>query len=189
MAIYNRNKLAKELYVGSKPVRAVYAGSQKVWPSMPDDEIIFNGLRWKINNLTGLILGGGYEYNGNWYYNYLYANAAPNVVGGGWRLPTKAEFEALNNLQSFKGTENSRGFIFIPEDEGDALFFPFNGYMTTEATTPMEVSTVGYYWTSTPDTVYDNHNFAAIMGPLDSDYYTEAKSYDKQFPVRLVHDL
>ncbi len=34
MAIYNGNKLAKKLYVGTKPVRAVYAGSQKVWPSV-----------------------------------------------------------------------------------------------------------------------------------------------------------
>lgn len=34
MAIYNGNKLAKKLYVGTKPVRAVYAGSRKVWPSV-----------------------------------------------------------------------------------------------------------------------------------------------------------
>ncbi len=34
MTIYNGNKLAKKLYVGTKPVRAVYAGSQKVWPSV-----------------------------------------------------------------------------------------------------------------------------------------------------------
>ncbi len=34
MAICNGNELAKKLYVGNKPVRAVYAGSRKVWPSV-----------------------------------------------------------------------------------------------------------------------------------------------------------
>lgn len=34
MAIYDGNKFAKKLYIGSKPVRALYAGSGKVWPNV-----------------------------------------------------------------------------------------------------------------------------------------------------------
>ena len=37
MAVCNANKPVRRLFVGSKPVQAVYAGSTKVWPDDPND--------------------------------------------------------------------------------------------------------------------------------------------------------
>lgn len=191
MAIYNGNKLAKKLYVGNKPVRAVYAGSQKVWPSIPDDEILFNGLRWKRDNLAGKYRAQGKElgteYGGNWYYNYLEANAIQTVVGGGWRLPTEEEFNALPNATvAYK--DNSYGFLFT-SDEGGALFFPFNGFIPPDGNMALSVSEFGNYWTSTPDTENGGYNFTANMGIMDSGLDTQATDWNEKISVRLVHDL
>src|SRR5574344_124259 len=98
---------------------------------------------------------------------------------GSWRLPTKAEQEALIAIGSVWGTyggKNGRffGTTTVPAeaDKSKYVFMPAAGRRYTGRTTMDYVGTTGYYWSATPrDTndayylafgstfAYTNHNY------------------------------
>ena len=89
----------------------------------------------------------------------LTADAANNELGGKWRMPTKADFEALLALQNNEdytfelmgvlkdGNGNDVwGLKITRKSTGKVLFFPAAG--DSYGDSPSNVGSIGRYWTS-----------------------------------------
>ena len=84
--------------------------------------------------------------------------------GTNWRIPTKKEFEELQNKCSWKLLDtinNVKGYLVIGKN-GKSIFLPFNGYVTHTVRTVENTKSYighlnvanngsGYYWTSSLD--------------------------------------
>lgn len=95
-------------------------------------------------------------------------DAARANWGGSWRMPTKAEFEELqNNCQwDWTGMGGHYGYKVTSKKNGQSIFLPAAGYMS--GTTLNLDGKYGHYWSSTPledDTINANMIF------FYSDYY------------------
>lgn len=107
-----------------------------ILPGMPH-------LEWMTENLSG---HGGTEIDGRWYYTYDEAVAAVKQLGDGWRLPTRAEWEALCDLGSEwqeEGPHGLPGRLF-----GGNLFLEAAGYLSWKTGALASVGAGGYAWSS-----------------------------------------
>ena len=76
-------------------------------------------------------------------------DAAYNLLGGEWRMPTKSDWQELINNCSWTTTTSNgiNGVLATSKITGATLFFPFSGQIDGSEILNMESS--GYYWTST----------------------------------------
>jgi clan AA aspartic protease (TIGR02281 family) len=103
------------------------------------------------------------DISGNPYYDAAYSN-----WGGGWRMPTKAEFQELidNCTWTWYSIEGKRGYIVTSNKNGNCIFLPAAGFRnTTELVAGDER---GAYWTSTHHEKWANYVHRA---ELASDEY------------------
>ena len=76
-------------------------------------------------------------------------DAAKNIWGGEWRIPTKAEWQELYNACTYEYiTEGPDSYItFTSKSTGNSLTFRLSGYYNS--TTGTQDGLSGYYWSST----------------------------------------
>lgn len=132
-----------------------------------------SGNKWKATNLGAIDM-----ITPGWYYNWNDANDAAKNVKGGWRLPSKADFDELSSY--LKGShspyQGKNGLIFTA-DNGNFIFFVVGGYYPAYDNSIARKSAF-FYWTS--DTPYETEAIAFTSYGL-SNYNTNAR-----LNVRLV---
>lgn len=145
--------------------------------------------------------GEGYDFSQNTYDNTpaapisadltLEHDIAHNILGCGWRMPTKNEFAELCNSSYTEyidangtvitGTDKRTtyngvtGLLIRSKANGNVLFFPAAGYYS--GTTLNYDGSIGYYWSSsfysatnayllyfTSNGVYPQHNLSRSFG-------------------------
>lgn len=75
-------------------------------------------------------------------------DTATTVWGENWRMPTKQELVDLTmNYEWTKATVNGVKGVIVTADNGNSIFFPFNGYNPDSKI--FGAGTFGYYWSST----------------------------------------
>ena len=86
-------------------------------------------------------------------------DAAQKYWGGDWRMPTRQEFDDLNNKCDWIWTTMNGVYGYIVRGRGsyasNSIFLPCAGYGTW--TTFYHAGSVGYYWSSVP---YSDYNYA-----------------------------
>lgn len=91
-------------------------------------------------------------------YNFDAATNAVAALGDGWRLPTKADFEALtNNVNcTYNWDDDKKGGYFTSKsDPSKSVFFPAAGQVPAGGSgTRFGRKLMGYYWSSE---VYDGN--------------------------------
>ena len=86
-------------------------------------------------------------------------DAATANWGGGWRMPTKAEFEELyNNTTMTWTTQNSVNGRLFTASNGNSLFLPAAGYRYYSSL--YDAGSYGFYWSSSLSTDYPNSSWA-----------------------------
>lgn len=132
------------------------------------------------------IYGAG---NTGTYYKYAdaYALTEAQLGGEGWRLPTKAECEALiaKSGRAWNAAEKGYQWSFNVGDSIHTLFLPAAGFINYTGGNPIKVGEMGDYWTSQ---TYDSNNAHNIW--FDNDEFIvgyNKKTYS--FPLRAFHDL
>lgn len=110
---------------------------------------------------------------------------------GTWRMPTKAELDALIAAGSVWGTyggKNGRffGTTAVPAeaDKSKYMFLPVAGSRNYESTDMFSVDTYGLYWSATPDDI--TGAYALDFGSTGC--YTSALDRNFGFMVRCVSD-
>ena len=130
-----------------------------------------------------------YDYDTSSYTKYTTAgntleasdDAARQILGGDWHIPTQAIWQALVD-NSTKGWDSKKGYKFT--NNGQTLFLPAAGYV--KGTYFQKVGSYGYYWSGT---AYSNYNAYCLY--LKSGEVNAQKNHDRGFgcpvrPVRLV---
>lgn len=121
-------------------------------------------------------------------------DAATQLWGAGYRMPTQAEFEDLYNKctwtwkTNYNGVDKANGYLVQGKGEyaSYSIFIPAAGYRIGEDL--YYEGSIGYYWSSTPDSgnadsAYDLYFDSDYVDPLD--YYARYLG----FPVRPVSEL
>lgn len=116
---------------------------------------LFNGLTWTTTNLDVETINSRCYLNNivncvafGALYTQQDAQNTCASLGNGWRLPTKAEWDALvNSFGGYNTTTSYNALIFggtsgFNAKRGGFFIFASNQYL--------DVNTGGYYWTSTP---------------------------------------
>lgn len=177
--------------------------------------ITINGVKWAVNNV-GASSDGAY---GNYYQwgagsttysagatdydsthvgdgTYILPSSndtATQVMGGGWRMPTKAEiqslFSATNEWVKYSsGGRYKYGRIFVDSsDSNKYLFIPAGGSYNDSGKNSEEV--LGYIWSSLSSTS-TNYNGWAWYGVTRSNYANINNSTPRKYghTVRGIHD-
>ena len=130
-----------------------------------------------------------YDYDTSSYTKYTTAgntleasdDAARQILGGDWHIPTQAIWQALVD-NSTKGWDSKKGYKFT--NNGQTLFLPAAGYV--KGTYFQKVGSYGYYWSGT---AYSNYNAYCLY--FKSGEVNAQKNHDRGFgcpvrPVRLV---
>ena len=78
-------------------------------------------------------------------------DAAIQIMGGDWRMPTAAEFQELYDNTTNKWVEDYNGsgvngMKFTSKTNGKSIFFPASGYAS--GTGVYDRGSYGYYWSS-----------------------------------------
>ena len=128
----------------------------------------------------------------------LTADAANNELGGKWRMPTKADFEALLALRNNEdytfeisgylkdGNGNDvKGMKITRKSTGKVLFFPAAG--CSDGDSPTNVGSLGRYWTSN---YYDTFIYpeAAVLAFASIDADTGSIRAYMGLSIRPVYD-
>ena len=114
-------------------------------------------------------------------------DAATQVMGGSWRMPTSAEIRELldGTTQSVGKMNGVKGFRFTSKANGNSIFMPFAGYHLDSDVD--EAGNYGYAWSSSlyADDAYYSRRL------IFNDYgYTIVNSNSRYigFVVRGVHE-
>lgn len=108
------------------------------------------------------LLDGKTTICGNPHYD-----VACNLLGNGWRLPSKKEAEELQtrckwNLTTYKGLNG----VMVIGPNGNSIFIPFAGYIATDPQKAVLVGSVGIYWLGDP--TLDNKGYASAFNIQES---------------------
>ena len=114
------------------------------------------------------------------YYTFDEASSAAKSMGSGWRLPTKAELEELNNKCTWSWTGSG---YRVTGSNGNYIYLPAAGYRNGSSTNG--VGSYGSYWSSTPG---DSVN-AYYLGFLSDSHYENWYYRGYGRPIRLVKQM
>ena len=110
-------------------------------------------------------------------------DVACNVWGGGWRMPTNAEFQELIDCCTWVWTKQKGKYGYkITGKNGESIFLPAAGHVAGKSSYNTESS--GYYWSSTPDKSNDGNAF--LLRFYSGDRCTEFNFRTTGYPVRPV---
>lgn len=165
-----------------------------------------SGLDWVMASNTSSVLSGGFSQNNDPHYdntNSKYTNytgtsgdnkpvleladdAANSNWGGSWRMPTKAEFDAVCSLGEWKNNYKNtgvNGYLF-KSGEKELFFLPAAGYGL--GTGLSNVGGYGGYWSSSLGA--DNPNFAYFLYFFDGTANTD--NFERHYgrPVRALSE-
>lgn len=89
-----------------------------------------------------------YQYSGDSDVLPLSADAASQILGGRWRMPTYEEFTELmeNSIEEYGRYGSMQGILIISKKNNNAIFLPAVGYYSGNSN-PEDYS-MGLYWTS-----------------------------------------
>ena len=111
-------------------------------------------------------------------------DAAKKHCGGDWRMPTKQEFDELNNKCDWSWTIMNGVAGYLVRGRGDyapnSIFLPCASY--GYRTSLYDAGSIGYYWSSVPE----SGHYACYLHFYSSDHYT---SYDYRYFGRSVRPL
>ena len=117
-------------------------------------------------------------------------DAARVQWGGNWRMPTKAEFNALINNCIWTLTTINAVKGYIVSGTGDyassRIFIPFTGYSPG---TLKETTTLGDYWSSVPSSSYSNTAWSLFVDSSNcntSDNRSYVNGRQSGLPIRPV---
>lgn len=160
---------------------------------VPGEEVKIGNNIWKVNNLTiddgqgGVYIYNigtiaGYDYGTQYYYTNAAAERITDSIPG-WRLPTKAEWEELNNyelskLKSTTGWNINNG----TDDYGFKLIAP--GQANNVGV--QNAGKLCSYWTSTKYNSYSN--YVAVCSMSDSIINFTHDSTTNYRSIRLVKE-
>lgn len=119
-------------------------------------------------------------------YGNLQYDAARANWGSTWRLPTLAEINELVNKCKHQWTiqDGHTGYL-VTGPNGKTIFLPAAGWCRDSSS--FYIGEYGYYWSSTPDERYTNHD-AFDLG-LNIDFFSKVCSGRfNGIPVRPVSD-
>ena len=138
-------------------------------------------------DITALKNGGYIDGTGKLTRGY---DAATAYLGGPWRMPTKAEFDALksnctatwttqNGVNGYKVTGKATGYT------NKSIFLPAAGYGFGSSNLT-DSGSRGYYWSSTPSSDYSGNAWYLYFNSsyFDANYYNLGRYYG--IPVRPV---
>ena len=111
-------------------------------------------------------------------YTFDDASSAARSMGSGWRMPTKAELEELNNKCTWSWTGDG---YRVTGSNGNSIYFPTEGYW--DGDTWSNFGSVGIYWSSTP---YDNTQAYVLMFGDTAHFIDTLKTKNRRFSVRPV---
>ena len=171
-----------------------------------DEYVIINGVRWATRNVgaPGTFAenpesaGMFFQWNRRQGWSATSGNAsgwsdsmptgtmwqsANNPCPSGWRVPTAAEFQSLNNSGSVWTTRNGvSGRLFGREP--NQLFLPAVGWRVSSSGALNGIGSGGVYWSST---LYHNENTHAMRFGIYQQYTNlEARNHAHGFSVRCV---
>ena len=109
------------------------------------DGVVINGITWATRNVASSNAFASRAEDHGGYYTW---EQAQNACPPGWRLPTRAEFDELNDAGSIWTTRNDvngRLFGTAPHQ----IFLPAAGFRNINGLLAA-VNSRGYYWSSTP---------------------------------------
>ena len=91
-------------------------------------------------------------------------DAAANILGDDWRIPTYNQFQELldNCTMEITTIDGIRGKLFTSNINGNVIFFPNNGY--GNGTTLSYPKFEATYWTNVEDTEDTNNAYALSLG-------------------------
>ena len=86
-------------------------------------------------------------------------DAAIQIMGGNWRMPTSNEFQELFDNTTKKWIEDYNGsgingMKFTSNTNGNSIFFPASGYAHSKGVANRGLG--GYYWSSSLHSFYSN---------------------------------
>lgn len=114
---------------------------------------------------------------------YAYVRETQFNWGGTWRLPTKAEFEELQNRCIWKWTaQNGVKGYNVTGPNGNSIFLPAAGFRGGSSL--FDAGEDGYYWSSTRHESYGNTSYSLVFNIDDCNL--EYGSYSSYRSVRLV---
>lgn len=120
-------------------------------------------------------------------------DSADRVIGAcpdGWRLPTLAEFEELNDLGT--SANNEDGYETLTKsDDPDAKTVNFNvnfaGYYSVSSNKVVNADKIAYFWSSSEDDVENQAYGLAITSTVKGATNSANKAY--AFTIRCVKDI
>lgn len=113
------------------------------------------GMYFSWGDISGHYAGDGYDFS---TANYRHFNikddltsqddAAYNILGSNWRMPTKEDFQELYNncTSSWTSYNGISGRLFTSKINGNTLFIPVSG--SWEGTSIIDGTSVVYLWSS-----------------------------------------
>ena len=107
--------------------------------------------------------------------------------GGAWRMPTKDEFDELENKCIFEMTEHNgvKGYKFTSKINGNSIFLPAAGNRVVTAR--WDFGKKGLYWSSTQIENSDSHQKSHYLSFTDREIETSSTYYSGYgFSVRPV---
>ena len=113
-------------------------------------------------------------------------DTATKLWGSNWRMPTKAELQALINSSNVNMQWTGSGYKFTGQGDysSNSIFLPAAGYYDYEAGDVFVQGSNGYYWSSTPNA--DDSDCAYYLGfkSNDLDVYDDRRG--SGYSVRAV---
>ena len=102
-------------------------------------------------------------------------DVAAYKLGGGWRMPTKAEMKELKNKCDWKWTtQNGVNGYKVTSKNGNYIFLPAAGYRYDDSY--FDVGGYGNYWCSTPVSAVSHKSYGLFFSVIERDilyYYRE----------------
>ena len=110
------------------------------------------------------------------YYTFSEASSAAKSMGSGWRLPTQAELEELNNKCTWSWTGSG---YRVTGPNGNSIYLPVAGYV--DGSVLCHAGSKGYFCSST--FAYDGCNTVLLYFDSDTFRFLSNTSYEHGYEI------